>query len=88
MESAPSSSIFSVADSTDKVLMLVGTVGAIGHGLSVPLMALIFGSLVNAFEQSHTKNTVPMVSEVCSTSPLSHISILHLITLDQTTGFT
>ncbi|XP_047947710.1 ABC transporter B family member 11-like isoform X2 [Salvia hispanica] len=64
MESAPSSSIFSVADSTDKVLMLVGTVGAIGHGLSVPLMALIFGSLVNAFEQSHTKNTVPMVSEV------------------------
>ncbi|XP_042060312.1 ABC transporter B family member 11-like isoform X1 [Salvia splendens] len=64
MESAPSSSIFSVADSTDKVLMLVGTVGAIGHGLSVPLMALIFGSLVNAFEQSQTKNTVPMVSEV------------------------
>ncbi|KAL1561968.1 ABC transporter B member 11 [Salvia divinorum] len=64
MDCAPFYSIFSVADSTDKALMLVGTVGAIGHGLSVPLMALIYGSLVNAFGKSQTNNTVPMVSEV------------------------
>ncbi|XP_057807624.1 ABC transporter B family member 11-like isoform X2 [Salvia miltiorrhiza] len=63
MESAPSYSIFSAADSRDKILMLVGTIGAIGNGLSQPLMALIFGSLVNAFGQSQTNNIVPMVSK-------------------------
>ncbi|XP_057807627.1 ABC transporter B family member 11-like isoform X2 [Salvia miltiorrhiza] len=64
MESGSPYSIFSTADYWDKILMLVGTIGAIGNGLSQPLMALIFGSLVNAFGQSQTKNIVPLVSEV------------------------
>lgn len=74
MESGPSYSIFSVTDCRDKILMLVGTIGAIGNGLSNPLMALIFGNLVNAFGQSQAKNIVQMVSEVYSQTNCFHFS--------------
>ncbi|XP_058757109.1 ABC transporter B family member 11-like [Vicia villosa] len=57
--------LFSFADSLDHLLMFVGTVGAIGNGISMPLMTLIFGSMINAFGgSSSTKEVVDEVSKV------------------------
>jgi len=36
--------LFKYADLTDKWLMLVGSIGAIGNGVSLPLIILVFGS--------------------------------------------
>ncbi|XP_057415708.1 ABC transporter B family member 11-like [Lotus japonicus] len=57
--------LFSFADPLDQLLMFVGTVGAIGNGISMPLMTLIFGSMINAFgDSSNTKDVVDEVSKV------------------------
>jgi hypothetical protein len=50
--------LFSYADSFDLLLMIVGTVGAIANGLSMPLMTIIFGSLTNAFGNNQSDNSV------------------------------
>lgn len=41
--------LFSFADSTDVLLMISGTIGAIGNGLRMPIMAILFGQLTDAF---------------------------------------
>ncbi|KAL3658797.1 hypothetical protein V7S43_016165 [Phytophthora oleae] len=41
--------LFSFADSTDKLLMALGTLGAIGAGVLRPLMVLLLGSVINSF---------------------------------------
>ncbi|EGZ10289.1 multidrug resistance protein ABC superfamily [Phytophthora sojae] len=41
--------LFCFADSTDKLLMAVGTLGAICAGALRPVMVLLFGSLINSF---------------------------------------
>ncbi|WCJ27336.1 ABC transporter B family member 9 [Euphorbia peplus] len=56
--------LFSFADKLDVVLMIVGTVSAIGNGLSQPLMALIFGQLVNSFASTDPANVVPLISKI------------------------
>lgn len=57
--------LFSFADPLDQLLMLVGTVGAIGNGISMPLMTLIFGNMIDAFGgNSNTKEVVDEVSKV------------------------
>jgi len=56
--------LFSFADPSDRLLMLTGTVGAIGNGLSIPLMILIFGTMINAFGDSTNSKVVDEVSEV------------------------
>ncbi|KAL5149236.1 ABC transporter B family member 11 [Glycine soja] len=57
--------LFSFADPLDHLLMFVGTVGAIGNGISLPLMTLIFGNMINAFgESSNTNEVVDEVSKV------------------------
>ncbi|XP_052878978.1 ABC transporter B family member 4-like isoform X2 [Gossypium arboreum] len=45
--------------------MIVGTVGAVGNGLCMPLMTILFGDLVNAFGQNQSNNqVVHVVSKV------------------------
>ncbi|CDP21762.1 unnamed protein product, partial [Coffea canephora] len=44
--------LFSFADSTDIFLMIIGTIGAIGNGLSLPLMTVFFGELTDSFGQT------------------------------------
>ncbi|KAJ0034691.1 hypothetical protein Pint_24170 [Pistacia integerrima] len=39
--------LFSLADSFDCLLMFFGTVAAVGNGICMPLMALLFGELIN-----------------------------------------
>ncbi|XP_027347109.1 ABC transporter B family member 11-like [Abrus precatorius] len=41
--------LFSFADSLDRALMFVGTIGAIANGLTTPLMTVVFGNLIDAF---------------------------------------
>lgn len=58
--------LFSFADTTDYVLMVVGVITAIGSGLCLPLMTLLFGELANSFGHNvGSKNVVNEVSKVC-----------------------
>ncbi|GMF60542.1 unnamed protein product [Phytophthora fragariaefolia] len=41
--------LFSFADATDRLLMVVGTLGALGAGSLRPVMVLLFGDLINSF---------------------------------------
>ncbi|KZV41796.1 ABC transporter B family member 4-like [Dorcoceras hygrometricum] len=41
--------LYSYADSTDHALMAIGLVSAVGSGLCLPLMTLLFGELANSF---------------------------------------
>ncbi|XP_057454847.1 ABC transporter B family member 21-like [Lotus japonicus] len=65
-DTVPYHRLFSFADSTDILLMIVGTIGAIGNGLSMPIMALLFGELVNGFGNNvFGPDVVNQVSKVC-----------------------
>nr|KYP57750.1 ABC transporter B family member 21 [Cajanus cajan] len=65
-KTVPLYKLFSFADPLDHLLMLLGTVGAIGNGVSLPLMTLIFGNMINAF--GGNKNTDEVVDEVSKAS--------------------
>jgi len=74
-KTVPLYKLFSFADSLDHLLMVLGTVGAIGNGISMPLMTLIFGNMIDAFGGSST--TAEVVDEVSKV--LSHQSLLLLL---------
>ncbi|GJP32663.1 hypothetical protein CLOM_g17270 [Closterium sp. NIES-68] len=44
--------LFRYADKWDVLLMVAGSVGAIGQGIALPMMALLFGDMMNAFGQN------------------------------------
>ena len=57
--------LFSFADSWDYLLMLVGTVTAVGNGMCLPAVALLFGELMDAFGKTvNTNNILHEVSKV------------------------
>ncbi|CAN6553296.1 unnamed protein product [Malus baccata var. baccata] len=56
--------LFSFADRLDVALMIVGTISAVGNGLSKPLMTLVFGNLINTFGCTDPGHIVPMISKV------------------------
>ncbi|KAK8570318.1 hypothetical protein V6N13_003005 [Hibiscus sabdariffa] len=63
--SVPFYKLFAFADSRDKVLMIVGTISAVGNGLCMPIMTILFGDLINAFGQNQSDNrVVDVVSRV------------------------
>ncbi|RLN93018.1 hypothetical protein BBJ28_00012593, partial [Nothophytophthora sp. Chile5] len=45
----PMSELFSYADKTDRLLMAVGTVGALAAGVSQPIQIVLFGDVLNSF---------------------------------------
>ncbi|KAL5852914.1 hypothetical protein ACOSQ3_008032 [Xanthoceras sorbifolium] len=65
-KTVPFYKLFSFADSTDILLMVVGTIAAAGNGICMPLMTLLFGSFVNAFGDN--ANMKQMVDEVAKVS--------------------
>ncbi|ESW35236.1 hypothetical protein PHAVU_001G218000 [Phaseolus vulgaris] len=66
VERVPYHRLFLFADSTDIILMVVGTIGAIGNGLGMPLMTFIFGELIDTFGKNQFgSNVVKQVSKVC-----------------------
>ncbi|KAL8544764.1 hypothetical protein ACS0TY_005114 [Phlomoides rotata] len=56
--------LFVFSDFWDKILMLVGTIGAVAHGINPALMALLFGDLADAFGGKNTEDLVSVVSRV------------------------
>ncbi|KAK8718207.1 hypothetical protein V6N13_045450 [Hibiscus sabdariffa] len=63
--SVPLYKLFAFADLRDIVLMIVGLIGAIGNGLCMPLMTVLFGDLIDAFGQNQSNNEmVDAVSKV------------------------
>ncbi|KAL4377849.1 hypothetical protein GQ457_02G001840 [Hibiscus cannabinus] len=56
--SVPLYKLFAFADLRDIVLMIVGLIGAIGNGLCMPLMTILFGDLIDAFGQNQSNNKV------------------------------
>ncbi|PSR89187.1 ABC transporter B family member 21 like [Actinidia chinensis var. chinensis] len=64
-QTIPLYKLFSFADSVDVVLMIVGTIGAVGNGLCLPLMTVLFGELTDSFGQNqNTPDVVRVVSKV------------------------
>nr|XP_043635572.1 ABC transporter B family member 4-like [Erigeron canadensis] len=52
-ETVPFYKLFAFADSTDYILMIVGTLGAIANGVCTPLMTILFGELVESFGENN-----------------------------------
>ncbi|XP_042009422.1 ABC transporter B family member 9-like isoform X1 [Salvia splendens] len=63
-EKVPFYKLFSFADKLDILLMVVGTISAIGNGVSQPLMTLIFGELIDSFGGGDRSTVVHAVSKV------------------------
>lgn len=64
MAKVPFHSMFKYADRTDVLLMLAGMVGALGNGMSMVVMTIIFGQMVDAFGGATPDTIVPRVSKV------------------------
>ncbi|GJS38632.1 ABC transporter B family member 21-like protein [Tanacetum coccineum] len=63
-ESVPFYKLFAFADSIDYMLMIAGTIGAIGNGLCMPLLAIVFGEVVDSLgENQNNKDVVHLVSK-------------------------
>ncbi|URD78639.1 putative ATPase of the ABC class [Musa troglodytarum] len=56
--------LFAFADGRDVALMAVGTVSAVGNGISMPIMTLIFGQLIDAFGYADNATVVHQVNQV------------------------
>ncbi|CDP05479.1 unnamed protein product [Coffea canephora] len=66
-DKVPYYKLFSFADRADYVLVLVGTVAAVGSGICLPLMQVILGEMINSFgETLDRKQVVHEVSKVSS----------------------
>ena len=63
--------LFTFADTLDIVLMSIATIASIAYGLRFPIMAVLFGSLINAFGQNQGTDNTRVVHEV---SKVKHIS--------------
>lgn len=58
--------LFSFADSTDIFLMIAGTIGAVANGISMPLMTILFGDMIQSFGgTTDIHDVVHEVSKVC-----------------------
>lgn len=63
--SVPFHRLFSFADFTDIMLMIIGSIGAVGNGISLPLMTIFLGDMINAFgENQNNKDVLHVVSKV------------------------
>nr|CAB3464562.1 unnamed protein product [Digitaria exilis] len=62
-DKVPFHGLFMYADRTDAVLMLAGMVGAVGNGMSMVVITVIFGQMVNAFGAATPGNILHRVSK-------------------------
>ncbi|KAH6826594.1 P-glycoprotein 11 [Perilla frutescens var. hirtella] len=53
--------LFRFADSFDQILMVAGSVGAVGNGVCMPLMTILFGELTDSFGQNQANDDVVSV---------------------------
>ncbi|KAH6777449.1 P-glycoprotein 21 [Perilla frutescens var. frutescens] len=64
INTVPFYKLFIFSDGWDKILMVVGSIGAVANGINMPLMAFLFGQLTDAFARSHTHDVLPSVTKV------------------------
>ncbi|KAK9070037.1 hypothetical protein SSX86_010436 [Deinandra increscens subsp. villosa] len=65
VDTVPFYKLFAFGDVTDYVLMIVGTIGAIGNGMCLPLMTVLLGDLINSFGHNQNNgNVLHVVSKV------------------------
>lgn len=65
VNTVPFQKLFVFADGIDMLLMIIGSIGASANGVSMPLMAVIFGDMIDSFGQRRTNsNIVDVVSDV------------------------
>ena len=64
MAKVPFHGLFKYADSTDVVLMLVGLVGSLGNGMSMVIMTIVFGQMIDAFGAATPDTIVHRVNKV------------------------
>ncbi|XP_048591525.1 ABC transporter B family member 5-like [Brassica napus] len=65
-KTVPFYKLFSFSDFTDVLLMIVGSIGAIGNGLGFPLMTLLFGDLIDTIGRNlFTNDIVELISKIC-----------------------
>uniref|UniRef100_A0A453FAA1 ABC transmembrane type-1 domain-containing protein n=1 Tax=Aegilops tauschii subsp. strangulata TaxID=200361 RepID=A0A453FAA1_AEGTS len=57
--------MFRYADRLDMLLMVVGSLGAVGNGVSEPLISVLFGDVINSFGESTTSTVLRAVTKVC-----------------------
>ncbi|KAE9453920.1 hypothetical protein C3L33_14178, partial [Rhododendron williamsianum] len=57
-KTVPLYKLFAFADSVDVALMIVGTIGAIGNGMCMPLMSVLLGEIINAFGKNQNNNDI------------------------------
>lgn len=63
-EKVPYLKLFSFGDRLDVALMVVGSLAAAANGLSMPLMTVVFGQLIDSFGTSDRSKIVHSVSQV------------------------
>ncbi|CAA2957191.1 ABC transporter B family member 9-like [Olea europaea var. sylvestris] len=63
-QKVPFYKLFSFADRLDVLLIIVGSISAVGNGLAQPIMTLIFGQLINSFAGTDQKHVVHEVSKI------------------------
>ncbi|CAI9782114.1 unnamed protein product [Fraxinus pennsylvanica] len=63
-QKVPFYKLFAYSDRLDIALIIVGTISAIGNGLTQPLMTLIFGQIINSFGGTDPSRVVHEVSKV------------------------
>ncbi|KAL2475097.1 ABC transporter B family member 9 [Abeliophyllum distichum] len=63
-QKVPFYKLFYYSDKLDIVLIIVGTISAIGNGLTQPIMTLIFGQIINSFGGTDSSHVVHEVSKV------------------------
>jgi ATP-binding cassette subfamily B (MDR/TAP) protein 1 len=86
-KTVPFLKLFSFADSTDTALMIVGTIGAVGSGLGLPLMSILLGQMINTFgsNQNNSNDIVHAVSKVKTNEFVLRICALEFLILYFTT---
>lgn len=56
--------LFTFADRYDIVLMAIGSISAVGNGLSPPFMSILMGQIINVFGFSDDDQVVKEASKV------------------------
>ncbi|GMF09902.1 unnamed protein product [Phytophthora lilii] len=63
--------LFSFADTTDKLLMLLGTIGAFGAGLLRPILVLLYGDIINEFGDAGPADTPTLTMSSVRTASIN-----------------
>ncbi|KAL1216232.1 ABC transporter B family member 21 [Cardamine amara subsp. amara] len=57
-KTVPFHKLFAFADSFDILLMILGTIGAVGNGLGFPIMTILFGDIIDVFGQNQNSSDI------------------------------